>query len=148
VVAEQRASAPVSVRAAGGVVWRPDGDGGVEVLLVHRPQYDDWSFPKGKRDPGETDEDCAAREVEEETGLKARLGKELPRSVYEDKHGREKVVRYWEMTVKKGSFEPNDEVDEVCWLGVDDARRRLSYPRDEDVLDAFAARVPGRLPAR
>ena len=77
-----------------------------------------------------------------------RLGEELPRSVYEDKHGREKVVRYWEMTVKKGSFQPNDEVDEVRWLRVDEARRRLSYPRDEDVLDAFAARVPGRLPAR
>lgn len=138
----------MAVRAAGGVLWRPDGKGSVEVLLVHRPQYDDWSFPKGKRDPGESDRACALREVEEETGMRAKVGEELPETVYADRHDRQKRVRYWEMTVKKGDFVPNDEVDEVRWLGLEAARRRLSYDRDRGVLDAFAARVADRLDAR
>ncbi len=125
--------API-VRAAGGVVWRP-GPHGPEVLLVHRPRYDDWSLPKGKRDPGETDEECARREVEEETGLVCRLGAELAATRYRDRHGRPKVVRYWAMEVVGGTFAPNDEVDQIAWLELDPARRRLSYPHDRPVLD-------------
>ena len=108
------------VKAAGGLPWRVRDDHGVEVLLVHRPRYDDWTFPKGKLDPGESVEQAAHREVEEETGLRGVLGRELPPSEYVDGKGRAKVVRYWEMTITEGEFVPNDEVDEIRWL----ARRR------------------------
>lgn len=135
------------MRAAGGVLWRAAGQGRVEVLLVHRPRYDDWSFPKGKQDPGETDEQTAAREVLEETGIEPALGAELPPTTYLDRHRRVKQVRYWEMTVRSGSFSANDEVDGIEWLGLKAARRRLSYDRDRDVLDAFAERAPTLLEA-
>ncbi len=135
------------VHAGGGVVWRPGGDGAVEVLLVHRPRYDDWSLPKGKRDPGETDEACALREVEEETGLRCTLGHELAPTEYVDGRGRPKVVRYWAMTVAEPTpWEPGDEVDELAWLDVDEAERRLTYGRDVGVLDEFA-RWAGTRPA-
>lgn len=125
------------VRAAGGVVWRVT-DAGTEIALVHRPKYGDWTFPKGKLDPGETDEQAARREVHEETGLECVLGHELPTVRYRDGKGRQKQVRYWEMTVAAGEFAVNDEVDELAWLSVDDAGRRLTYDHDRDVLDAFA----------
>ena len=89
------------VRAAGGVVWRRATDGEAEILLVHRPKYDDWTFPKGKCDAGEDDETCARREVEEETGLLCELGAELPSTEYIDPKGRPKVVRYWAMIAAK-----------------------------------------------
>ena len=127
------------VFAAGGVVWRTGSTTGEpEILLVHRPRYDDWSLPKGKRDPGETDEGCALREVEEETGLRCRMGPELSSSAYIDRKGRPKEVRYWVMTVVDGAFAPSEEVDEVRWLTVDRARWLLSYDRDRAVLDSFS----------
>jgi 8-oxo-dGTP pyrophosphatase MutT (NUDIX family) len=92
---------PVLVRAAGGVVWRRMPEG-VEVVLVHRPKYDDWALPKGKLEPGETDEEAALREVREETGLSCRLGTELPSTTYTDAQGRPKLVRYWSMTAIPG----------------------------------------------
>jgi 8-oxo-dGTP diphosphatase len=122
------------VRAAGGVVLRP-GDPHPTVLLVHRPRYDDWTFPKGKCDPGETDEHAARREVEEETGLRCTLGAEIDGTSYVDGRGRPKVVRYWLMTEVDGAFAPNDEVDRIEWLAPDDARRRLTYEHDRQVLD-------------
>lgn len=123
------------VRAAGGVVRRagPDGE---EVLLVHRPRYDDWTFPKGKADPGETDEETAIREVEEETGYRCVLGQELPSTRYQDARGRPKVARYWTMRVESGDFERHDEVDEVKWARREDALRWLTYDRDHAVLRA------------
>jgi 8-oxo-dGTP pyrophosphatase MutT (NUDIX family) len=127
------------VRAAGGVVWRLDDEGGVQVLLVHRPKYDDWTFPKGKLDPGETDEQAAVREVEEETGLRCVLGHELISTRYIDRKDRPKVVRYWEMTVAEGEFVPTEEVDEVRWLGLADAEMLLTYPRDHGLLASFTA---------
>jgi 8-oxo-dGTP pyrophosphatase MutT (NUDIX family) len=131
------------IEAAGGVVWRGDRDA-PEVLLVHRPRYDDWSFPKGKLDPGEDHATAARREVQEETGLRCDLGPELPSVRYRDHHGREKRVRYWVMVVVDGTFTPNDEVDELEWLPVDAARLRLTHAHDADVLDAFrpAAAAP------
>ena len=125
------------VRAAGGLLWRVDGEGRPEVLLVHRPRYDDWTLPKGKCDPGETWEDTAIREVLEETGHHVDLGAELPSVAYLDHKGRTKLVRYWTMSVRSGSFVPNDEVDVLEWLPTAVARTRLSYEHDAVVLDAF-----------
>jgi 8-oxo-dGTP pyrophosphatase MutT (NUDIX family)/phosphohistidine phosphatase SixA len=124
-----------SVRAAGGVLRRV-GPNGMEVLLVHRPRYEDWTLPKGKAQPGETDEETAVREVEEETGLSASLGVELPSTRYQDSQGRDKVVRYWTMRPESGSFEPHGEVDEIEWTPIADAALKLSYERDVEVLRA------------
>lgn len=127
------------VRAAGGVLWRRN-DGATEVVIVHRPRYDDWTFPKGKVDRGESDEDAAWREVLEETGYVAEMGEELPSVTYVDDRGRSKIVRYWVMTVSSGEFVVNDEVDILEWVTVRDAHRRLTYDHDGSVLAAFAAR--------
>jgi 8-oxo-dGTP diphosphatase len=129
------------VRAAGGVVWRRRGRA-LEVLIAHRPKYDDWSLPKGKCEGDETDEDCARREVREETGLVCALGPELLTTDYLDQHGRPKRVRYWSMTVTKGEFIANDEVDEVRWLPDEEAAAMLSYQRDVDVLESFVETAP------
>ena len=117
------------IDAAGGVVVR-DG----RVLLVHRPRYDDWTFPKGKLDPGESFEDAAVREVEEETGVRCSLGRELSSTRYEV-GGRPKLVRYWLMTPESESaFEANDETDDLRWVAPEDAAGLLTYPRDRVLL--------------
>jgi 8-oxo-dGTP diphosphatase len=124
------------VRAAGGVVWRR-GPAGIEVVLVHRPRYDDWSLPKGKLHAGEDDVAGALREVEEETGLRAEAGRELPSTRYQDPRGRPKVVRYFAMRPTGGSLAPAPpETDEVLWLPINEAAARLSYGHDRDVLAA------------
>jgi 8-oxo-dGTP diphosphatase len=130
-----------TVHAAGGIVWRRDAAGVLEALVVHRPQYDDWTLPKGKLLPGERDEEAALREVEEETGLRCELGRELPSSTYRDRHGRPKVVRYWAMRPVAGDFRPHDEVDEVRWLPLAGAAQALTHERDRAVLDALAVAV-------
>lgn len=127
------------VHAAGGVVSRPGGDDGVELLLVHRPRYDDWTFPKGKLEPGETHEQAAVREVEEETGLRCELGRELTSTSYNDGKGRPKTVRYWAMRPLEGDFRPHEEVDEIRWVSHELAKELLSHDRDHDVLNVFAA---------
>jgi 8-oxo-dGTP diphosphatase len=127
----------LEVRAAGGVIWKVV-DGGIELAIVYRPKYRDWTFPKGKVEPGETDEQTAHREVLEETGFDCILGRELPSVTYLDSKSRSKLVRYWEMTIASGSFFVNDEVDELRWCSVAQARRRLTHAHDTDVLDAFA----------
>ena len=119
------------VRAAGGVVVR-----GSHVLLVHRPRYDDWTFPKGKAEPDERDEDCALREVWEETGLRCELRAELSSTSYTDSRGRPKRVRWWRMEPLDGVFAPTDEVDEIRWLTREEAAELLSYARDKILLDA------------
>ena len=126
------------VRAAGGVVCRA-GPGGLEVLLVHRGHYDDWTIPKGKVEAGETDEACALREVEEEAGIRARLGAELPSVRWRDRFDRPKVARYWRMDPADPgeTARPQHEVDDVAWLPVADAMARLTYPRDAEVLRAL-----------
>ena len=129
-------------RAAGGVISRRNERGEREVLLVYRAgSRRDWTFPKGKVEPGETDEACALREVREETDLRCALGAELPTVSYQDQRGRPKVVRYWAMRVVRGEARPCNEVAAVRWLGLDSALSLLTYPRDRDLLLAFAALV-------
>ncbi|HZN22480.1 MAG TPA: NUDIX hydrolase [Gaiellaceae bacterium] len=132
-----------TVEAAGGVVYRRDGDGALEVLLVHRPRYDDWTLPKGKLHRGESHEEGALREVEEETGLRCELGRELPSSHYRDQKGRAKVVRYWTMRPLDGAFQPHEEVDDARWLTLADADAELTYDRDREILHAFAEEEAG-----
>ena len=129
------------VKASGGVVWRRAGDG-LELAVVHRPRYDDWSLPKGKLDPGESWEDAALREVEEETGMRCRLGEELEPVTYEDRKGRDKVVRYWLMEPEDDTdFVPNDEVDQLRWMAPPEAADILSYPHDKELVRAAAERL-------
>src|SRR5215210_5721497 len=131
------------VKASGGVVWRRAPGEDAELVVVHRPRYDDWSLPKGKLDPGETWEAAALREVEEEVGLRCRLGEELPPVGYRDRRGREKAVRYWLMEPEDvaAPFKPNDEVDEMRWLDFAAAAALLSYPHDAELVRLAGARV-------
>jgi 8-oxo-dGTP diphosphatase len=117
------------VLAAGGLVLR-DGD----IAVVHRPRYDDWSLPKGKLDEGEDFEQAALREVQEETGLSCRLGRELGDATYRDNKDRAKLVRYYEMHPEGGEFTPNDEVDELRWVPVSEACELLSYDFDRELV--------------
>jgi 8-oxo-dGTP diphosphatase len=132
-------SSTPTVRAAGGIVLRRGPKGAWEVLVVHRPRYDDWSLPKGKADAGERDEDTALREVEEETGLRCTLGAPAGRTRYRDSKGRDKVVHYWLMEPQSidggdDAFVPNDEVDAVRWCSVPDATALLTYSHDRKLL--------------
>ena len=131
------------VKASGGVVWRRSGAGGVEIVVVHRPRYDDWSLPKGKLDRGESWEDAALREVDEEVGLRCRLGAELPPVAYADQKGRAKVVRYWLMEPEDAAarFTPNDEVDEMRWIDPEAAAKLLSDPHDVALVRAAQERL-------
>jgi 8-oxo-dGTP diphosphatase len=134
------------VRAAGGVVTIGHGSD-LQVLVTHRPHYDDWSLPKGKRDEGESDEACALREVFEETGLYVQLNTELEAASYTDHKGRPKVVRYWHMTLDPAHypegqvpiFHANEEVDEVRLLSPDAAKEMLSYAHDRELIDQVVA---------
>lgn len=124
------------VRAGGGVVRRRGPAGLWEIVLVHRPRYDDWSLPKGKVDPGENVPAAALREVEEETGLVCRLLDLCGETAYLDRKGRPKVVSYWMMEVLAGRFRPSAEVDAMRWVTLPEARRLLTYPRDRALLAA------------
>ena len=134
-------SAPASkaVLAAGAVLWRPNGDpSSPEIAIIHRPRYDDWSLPKGKVDPGETEPVAAVREVHEETGYSSHLGRRLAAVSYPVEQGIKKV-RYWAARcVDGGAFTPNSEVDELKWLPVAEAMKQLEYPYDRKVLRRFA----------
>ncbi|KUH98851.1 NUDIX hydrolase [Mycolicibacterium acapulense] len=127
-----------TILAAGAVLWRPNGNPDApEVALIHRPRYDDWSLPKGKVDPGETEPVTAVREVCEETGYTAYLGRRLSSVSYPVEGGKKKV-RYWAARMVRGEFRPNDEVDELKWLPVPAAIKQLDYPHDRKVLRRFA----------
>ena len=122
------------IRAAGGVVCRNTRSGETEIAVIHRPQYDDWTLPKGKIEQDESAEDCALREVREETGLRCELVRPLGCTAYVDRRGRDKVACYWVMEVLGGKFRPGIEVDKLQWLSVDDAIKRLTYARDKTLL--------------
>ncbi len=135
------------IRSAGAVLWRP-GPAGPQVALVHRPEYDDWSLPKGKAKPGEHVLLTAVRELAEETGTRVVLGRRLPSTHYLVR-GRPKVVHYWAAKAAGGpqpGFTPNSEVDQLAWLDLPTARRRLSYAPEAAVLDEFAAGPPDTAP--
>ena len=122
------------IRAAGGLVLRKSRSGETEIAVIHRPAYDDWTFPKGKVEPDESPEDCALREVREETGLRCDLIRPVGCTAYVDRRGRDKVACYWEMEARGGKFKAGIEVDKMLWLTVDEAARRLTYGRDKTLL--------------
>ena len=137
------APAGSEIRAAGALPWRPSGSARLwrspgrarEVALIHRPKYDDWSFPKGKCDSGEGNEACALREVEEETGLRCELLEEIGQTSYTDQKGRPKTVRYWRMRALAGEFESHGEVDEIRWETLEEAAELLTWSRDLPLLE-------------
>ncbi len=126
------------VQAAGGLVVRRQ-NGSLEIVVVHRPDHQDWSFPKGKLEPGETFELAALREVREETGMACRLVRFIGHTEYIDRKGRPKAVAYWVMSAEHGFFSPNPEVDELRWLSLEHAIRALTYPRDRELVAVLMA---------
>jgi len=141
------ASAPPddTIRAAGAVVWRPGSDG-PQVVLVHRPKYDDWSFPKGKREPGEHPLLTATREIAEEAAVRVVLGRRLRPSEYEV-DGRPKEVSYWAARcVESFQFVPGGEIDDLAWTELPHVAGRLSYDRDRLLIEEFAAGPPSTIP--
>jgi 8-oxo-dGTP pyrophosphatase MutT (NUDIX family) len=126
-----------AIDGAGGIIWRAGIYPRIEILLIHRPVKDDWSFPKGKLRTNESAQQAALREVREETGLRCELGNEVVTCCYLDRRGRDRRVRYWSMRPMSGSFRPNREVDAFRWLEPTDAFDVLSYEHDRGVLEAF-----------
>jgi 8-oxo-dGTP pyrophosphatase MutT (NUDIX family) len=128
------------VRAAGGVVCRGGAGGATQVLVIHRPRYDDWTLPKGTLEEGEDEAACALREVEEETGFRCALAAELGTVSYTDPYGRPKTVRYWEMHPVSGAARPGEGVDEVRWTTAAEAVGLLSHERDRELVRTLAQR--------
>lgn len=132
------------VLAAGGVVVR-EHDGEIQVAVVHRPRYDDWSLPKGKLCRGEEWDAAALREVREETGLDCELEGELESTTYLDRKGRRKLVRFWRMRPVSGEFQPSGEVDELRWLSLAEAEVALDYEHDRRLVRTLRGTThPGR----
>jgi 8-oxo-dGTP pyrophosphatase MutT (NUDIX family)/phosphohistidine phosphatase SixA len=131
------------VLAAGALCWRPGKYGAAEILLVFRTQHRDWSLPKGKLDPGETLPETAVREIAEETGLVIGLGAPLGVVEYQLPNGRDKTVYYWsaevdELAIANSTFASNNEIESLEWMTLADARSRLTYPHDVDIVDRFS----------
>jgi len=129
------------IHAAGGVLWRDAASGNgdsLEVAVIHRPRYDDWTIPKGKLNPGEIELEGAVREIAEETGYRVTVGRPLGQVDYV-KDGRPKTVRYWAMRAEGGIFTPSREVDELRWLPIPEAMKLISVDRDRSLLKSFAA---------
>jgi 8-oxo-dGTP diphosphatase len=133
-----------AIRAAGGLLWRRAKDSAdedrIEIAVIHRPQYDDWSIPKGKLAPGETEIEGAIREVFEETGYRVRLGRPLGEVRYPKQTPtgpKPKVVRYWAMEAAGGGFSSTKEVDELRWVSLGEAEHLVTHERDRELLDKF-----------
>jgi 8-oxo-dGTP pyrophosphatase MutT (NUDIX family) len=127
------------VHAAGGMIVRRTPRGELQAAIVHRPERLDWTFPKGKLARGETLEECAIREVAEETGFTCRLGSFVGHTEYRDRKDRPKVVAYWVMEVESGEFTAGREVDELRWVHLASAAHLLTYERDRELLVALGA---------
>lgn len=132
-----------TVRAAGAVLWREDGRRGVEVAVVHRPRHGDWSLPKGKLDAGESAPFAAVRELAEEAGCPAALGRRLGAVEYRLPDGRPKRVEYFSAIARDGRCETDGEVDELRWLSPGEALSTVDYDGDRAVLEEFTATAPG-----
>ncbi len=135
-------TAQPTIEAAGGVLYRTRDDGTLEVAVIHRPRYDDWTLPKGKLESGETVEEAALREVEEETGFETKIERRIGETAYRDRHRRPKRVTYFAMRPTGGGFRANPEVDEMRWLPIVDAQRLLSYEHDRDLVTRVAQSPP------
>lgn len=136
------ASTTSPVLAAGAVCWKVTAKGNLRILVVHRTQHKDVSLPKGKLDPGETLPETAVREIAEETGLVVGLGAPLGIVEYQMPNGRDKKVYYWAAqahpdAIANSTFVSNDEIEELTWLSVKQARALLSYPHDIDIVERF-----------
>lgn len=127
------------IRAAGGIVYRFTSSGRVEIACIYREARGDWTFPKGKLDKGETFEQAALREVLEETGMHCEVVKFAGTTNYTHRKGRPKIVAYYLMTVTQGEFEPNEEVDELVWLPLEQVREHLTWDRDQELFDLVSA---------
>ena len=123
------------IRAAGGIVIRPVANGRLEVACIFREARGDWTFPKGKLDPGETFEQAALREVWEETGMTCEVIRFAGTTNYTHRKGKPKIVAYYLMSVGTGEFAPNDEVDELVWLALEQVREHLTWDRDQELFD-------------
>ncbi len=126
------------MRAAGGVICQTTAKGSFEVAVVHRPHREDWSFPKGKLDRGESFEQCALREVLEETGFTCQLEEFVGVTEYVHRKGRPKIVAYWLMSVVSGTFTVNPEADEIQWVSIGEAGELVTYDRDRELLELVA----------
>ena len=132
------------ILAAGGVICRLNDEHAYEVLLVHRPRYDDWSWPKGKCEPGESLADCAIREVEEETGIRTEVGHVLCVLTYLDQSRRTKTVTYFTLTIVAISeHQPDDEIDRLAWVRLQDVDQWLTNSDDAQVTTALVAHLKG-----
>lgn len=129
------------IRAAGALLWRENSELKIEIALIHRPRYDDWSLPKGKIEEGESSLRCAFREVIEETGITPQFGRELGSVEYKEPAGL-KRVKYWAAKALTDEFLPNEEVDEIKWLDPDDALTRATHESDRTIINNFLAQEP------
>jgi 8-oxo-dGTP pyrophosphatase MutT (NUDIX family) len=127
------------IRAGGAVVLGPPGADSLRIAVIHRPSYDDWTLPKGKTHPGESEAEAALREVQEETGSVCRVERPLGTVSYRDNRGRMKIVRYWVMRALEGDFSPTGEVDELRWLPPAEAAKLLTYERDRMLVAGLGA---------
>jgi 8-oxo-dGTP pyrophosphatase MutT (NUDIX family) len=123
-----------TIHAAGGIVTRRV-NGHIEIACIYREARGDWTFPKGKLDPGETFEEAALREVLEETSLHCEIVRFIGTTNYTHRKGKNKIVAYYLMHVLEGEFEANEEVDELVWLPIEQVREHLTWDRDQELFD-------------
>jgi 8-oxo-dGTP diphosphatase len=123
------------IRAAGGIVYRTVDAGHIELACIFREARGDWTFPKGKLDPGETFEQAAIREVLEEIGMHCHIERFIGTTNYIHRKGKPKIVAYYLMAANKGEFAPNEEVDELVWLPLEEVRAHLTHERDQELFD-------------